>query len=107
MNLEVGYTTIIWQLLGAVDRDHRSLDVVEVETRCNAREGLEWLQRDLDLDLTVLSRDQGAQINDQFQSLAETVDSSHRFGVEHEGYRLLIAYCAEGLQRSVERRHRR
>ena len=104
MQTEIIYTTVIWSLLGAVDRGGKSLDFDEALDNCAIGRTLDWLEEDHghSFGLTV---DERAMVHETMQALAESVDARRKFGVEHEGYHLLIAYCVEGIQRAVLDRH--
>jgi hypothetical protein len=96
------YTHFIWECLFQVDRGQRSLDIVETVRRCSDRTIIEWLQNTTDMDLSLILSHEGRaayeQLVDLFENLS-TVDHSRKFGVEHDGFHLLIAFCTEGIQR--------
>ncbi len=95
------YTHLIWECLFQVDRDRKTLDIVETIRHCKDGTIIEWLQDTTEMDLSLILSDGGRaayeQLVELFQDLS-TVDRRRKFGVEHDGYHLLIAFCTEGIQ---------
>ncbi len=100
MQIEIAYTNVIWHSLNAVDRERRTLDIDQVHDHAIAEDLLDWLDGQ-GLDLGLITGADRTTVHETFASIANATDYSRKFGVEHEGYHLVIAYCVEAIQQLV------
>jgi hypothetical protein len=95
------YTHLIWECLFQVDRNRKHLDIEETINHCNDGTIIEWLHETTDMDMSLIRSPEGRPAYEQLVELfggLTAVNHSQKFGVEHDGYHLLIAYCVQGIQ---------
>ena len=56
-------------------------------------------------DISLLSDEDSTALLRFFQALVDTVDHRRKFGIEHNGLMLLLAYANEGIQQCVDTSH--
>jgi hypothetical protein len=52
-----------------------------------------------DIDLSMFSTEKQRELIDEWQSILNAVSARRKFGIEHNGLCLLVAYLLEGIQR--------
>jgi hypothetical protein len=94
------FTYLAFELNSMLDQGH-ALSIEETKEYVDDGTIFEWLDEHLesphDLDGTPVSPEVRSAILSVFRPL-NTVDFRQRFGVEHNGIALLLAYCIEGIQ---------
>lgn len=106
MGRDITWTSFAWQILGALDRG-RTLSPAETYAHIEDGTLLAWLQSELGDDYTPYYVEDvpGAadQLLEEFQSLANAVDTRRKFGVEENGLCILLAFTIEMAQQAINR----
>lgn len=105
MQPHLRFTALFWALGSLVD-EGKTEDVAKVQAAIADGTLFTYLEQTYpDADISLLSPDARANILKFFQALSETVDHRRKFGIEHNGLMLLLAYAVEGIQQSVDNSH--
>lgn len=99
VNAATRYTFLGFQLNGLLD-DGKTLDFDQTRKHVDDGSLFPWLKDEFghNIDLSVYTPEELAAILELFQDLSDAVNSRRKFGVEHNGLALLVAYCFEGIQ---------
>lgn len=97
-------TFIAFSLNSAIDSGrYDTLAIGEVREAIQAGTIFAFLTTKLghDIDLTIFAADAGAEAEllAEWQDMDEAIDARRKFGVEHRGLPLLVAFLLEGIQR--------
>lgn len=91
------YTLLAFELNHNLDIG-RNLSIDAVRTKIHDKTLFSWLSNRLDIDLSPYTDEDKAEILEFFESMADNVDESRKFGISGGGVNLLLAYCIEKLQ---------
>ncbi|WP_279483837.1 hypothetical protein [Aureimonas sp. SK2] len=87
--------------------DNRELEDISIDTvrrEIEAGTILAFLRRGIrDMDLTHLTAETEAELLAEWQEIDAAVNAGRKFGVEHRGLTLLVAFLIEGMQRRARR----
>jgi len=99
MNPTLRYTQLGFTVAALLDKQE-PLSTGEVHQYIKDGSLFTWLSRryDGDIDLSLYEAADQADVLERFQSLSDTVDAGHKFGIDSNGLALLAAYCFEILQ---------
>lgn len=99
------WTTFAWQILGAIDRG-RKVDPDETYSHIDDGTLLDWLSRELGEDYVPFYVEDvdgaKARLLKNFSELVG-VDTRRKFGVEHNGLCILLAFAVEMAQQTIAR----
>lgn len=92
---------IAFQINVAIDnRELEDLSIDTVRRKIEASTILAFLRRGIrDMDLTHLTAETEAELLVEWQDINIAVNARRKFGVEHRGLTLLMAFLIEGMQR--------
>jgi len=95
-------TFLAFYLNGAVDTGkYDDISIDDVQREIVAGTIFDYLGKTLgeDIDLSVLEAPDRAALLTEWQDLEAAVNARRKFGIEHKGLTLLVAYLLEGIQR--------
>lgn len=97
-------TFIAFYLNGAIDSGrYDTLTIEDARKVIQAEIIHSFLMTELghDFDLSILTADAGAEAEllAEWQDMDDAIDARRKFGVEHRGLPLLVAFLLEGIQR--------
>jgi len=96
------YTITAFQLNSALDSGaYDDIDVSTMKKHLDDGSVFDFLEKrmGLDMDLSFLDGPERAALLDEWQDMAGAISARRKFGVEHKGLALLLAYVLEGIQR--------
>lgn len=95
-------TSAILELNAQLD-SNKSCEIAEAKQRAQDGSLFEWLRTNGVETLQFSTEERDALLH-LFQSLDEQVNERRKFGVEHNGYAVLLAWCVEALQQCLAER---
>ena len=99
-------TALGFYLNGALGSGHHNdVSIAEVKAHIRARTIFQYLDDLLgdDVDLSGLTEEYRAELNEEWIALADDVDEARKMCVDRNGLCLLVAYLLEGIQRRAGR----
>lgn len=100
------HTFLAFYLNAAMDSGrYDDLAISEVKSKIETGTIFDFLRQRLgdDIDLSILAKEDEAELLAEWQDLLAAVNARRKMGVERLGLPLLIAYLLEGIQRRVPR----
>jgi hypothetical protein len=99
VNAATRFTFLGFHLNGLLD-DGKTLDFDQTRKHVDDGSLFPWLEEEFGdgVDLSLYTPEDLAAVLEVFQGLSNAVNSRRKFGVEHNGLSLLVAYCFEGIQ---------
>lgn len=94
---------IAFQINAAIDnRELEDLSIDTVRRKIKAGTVLAFLRHSIQhMDLTHLTHETEAELLEEWQDINVAVNAQRKFGVEHRGLTLLMAFLIEVMQRSA------
>lgn len=105
MTPHVRFTGMFWIVGCLVDGGHtESMD--DILDHIRNRSLFEYLDQRYgqETDITLMPREDREKVIDFFQA-CDGINARRKFGIEHNGLMLLLAYAAEGVQQCVDSSH--
>ena len=94
-------TLLAFKLNSLMDAEDR-VPIAEVQEHLEDKTVFRWLEERLDRDhfsITYAEQSDAEEtLLDLFSQLWNAVDARRKFGIEHDGIALLLAYCIEAIQ---------
>ena len=89
--------------LTSIKDSGNSLDLAETQKHLKEKTLFPFLKTKFGdrLDISLYKPEELENIEELFHQLYWNVDSKRKFGIEHDGLSLLIAYCFEGIQQDI------
>lgn len=99
-------TFIAFYINSAMDSGrYDDLEISEIKSEIESGTIFAFLRRRLgsDIDLSLLSKEDEAELLAEWQDLLAAVNERRKMGIEKRGLPLLVAYLLEGIQRRLSR----
>lgn len=97
------YRFLLWQLIAAADTgDFDKLSIDDVKLHARGGTISKFMQEKFGeiADFSIIKADDWKEIDQTFQDMENAINARRKFGVEHRGITLLMAWTLEGVQRA-------